>query len=131
MNESELTQCLDERGWLADAKGEGCYSLALDVPSSPTAIRDRWHSVYDVPPQTGLISRLMHADRVLYVGHSTHVYGRLCDHVNRRVRQAGAIRVFPVSDVHGIWPDHREFNLAASLAGDGTLVASDGDWYGP
>lgn len=103
MNETELTETLDRRGQLADARGPGCYALEVTLPDHGEQIARYWHRHHDRSPE-GLFSRLADADAVLYVGAASNVYERLCDHVNGDVRKAAFLEAFPPSGLHSLWP---------------------------
>lgn len=133
MNESELTQRLDERGLLADARQPGVYALELHVPDwSISHIKTKWLEHYDVSPSRDFAGRIANAAQLAYVGASGNVYKRLCDHTNAEVRRSALLCVFPPQDVIDIWPCDspfdREYQVATDLSRDnpGAVVWMDG-----
>lgn len=113
----------------ADAKAPGCYSIRCAQPATDLeALTRRWLRFSDHTPD--YLDRCAEAERILYVGKSTHsVFARLEDHACRDVRKAKALRVFPPMSLESIEldcdPDARETSLAYELArerGTGVLV---------
>lgn len=133
MNEHELTELLDRRGQLDDARGPGCYALAVDAPDSGDQVARHWHRHHDQAPSEGFYSRLAEAGDVLYVGAASHVYDRLCDHVAGDVRQAAFLEAFPPAELHNIYPAtdaeaayQSEWRTAKGLAHASRRVWTDG-----
>lgn len=126
MNEAALTERLDERGWLDAARGPGCYALELTVPAE---FFEAWTDEFAAAPP-GLFDRFESAARVLYVGASTDVYARLCDHVNAEVRRAAVLRVCGIADVADVTPSDdpfaREYGYALERSTSETVVYTDG-----
>jgi len=134
MNEAAMTERLDERGLLDDARNPGVYALALAVPSALDAVRRDWDAVADHRPPDDALARLASADRVAYVGASSNVYARLCDHAAGDVRTASICEAFPPDGVIDIWPDESpfmaEYNRALALSRTGWRVWCDGVIFG-
>lgn len=125
VNETELTQDLDDRGLLDAARSPGVYALQLDVPRK---LRERWREQYDVTPPN--LSRLQGAGTALYVGASSNVYRRICEHVNADKRRAAVLRVCPPDGVHDVEPTDepflREYGFALEHSDEKTAVWTDG-----
>lgn len=133
MRESDINQTLEDRGQLDDARGPGCYALAVDVPEAADDVARHWHRHQDHAPYEEFYARLADAGTVLYVGASSHVYERLCDHVAADVRRAAFLEAFPAESLHSLWPKDsadaafaNEFNVANSLARVDRRVWTDG-----
>jgi predicted GIY-YIG superfamily endonuclease len=133
MNETELTETLDRRGELADARGPGVYALEVAIPHHGEQIARYWHRYHDHAPSDEFYTRLADADSVLYVGAADPVYDRLCDHVAGDVRKAAFLEAFPPESLHSLWPKEsadaafaNEFNVANSLARVDRRVWTDG-----
>ena len=136
MNESDLTQSLDERDLLADARGPGVYALTCDVPTGdPDAILSQWDATHDHRPGDDRLRRLVGANPVLYVGASGQVYDRLCDHAAGDVRTTAFCAAFEPTGVVDVWPHDDPFaherRRAIQLARDGGWVVwCDGEVWG-
>ena len=134
MNEAAMTESLDERGLLADARNPGVYALELSVPPALDAVRRDWDREHDHRPPDDALARLASADRVAYVGASIDVYGRLCDHAAADVRTATICEAFPPERVIDVWPHCDPFaaerNRALRLAREGWGVWCDGEVLG-
>jgi predicted GIY-YIG superfamily endonuclease len=102
MQETDLTETLDKRGQLDAARGPGCYALEVETPDAADTVARQWHRTHDAAPD-GLYSRVANAGAVLYVGASSNVYNRLCDHCGDK-RKAAFLEVFPPTDLHSLWP---------------------------
>lgn len=130
MNETELTETLDSRGLLEDARDPGVYALELTVPNRVSDVREAWDNQHDIRPEDDGLQRLADADRVAYVGASKNVHSRLCEHVNQRRRRASFLETFPVRDLVDVWPHMDPFtaerNRALQLARDDWRVWTDG-----
>jgi hypothetical protein len=131
MNETDLTETLDRRGLLSDARNPGTYALICDAPDNIEPVARRWASISDTPMPDGYAARIADADTVAYVGASNRsIYGRLQDHTNGEVRQATFLTAFPPVDVLDVWPARSafddEYNRARSVAGEGVVAWSDG-----
>lgn len=125
-----MTETLDRRGLLEEARGSGTYALELDVPDSVERVRELWFGERDVAPGEGGLERLADGGRVAYVGASGDVYGRLCDHVAGDVRKAAVMEVFEPVGVVGVWgcsvPFEGEFGRALWVGRRGWVVWVDG-----
>lgn len=135
MDESDLTQTLDDRGLLAASRGPGCYAVAVAVPDDEAEVAFAWHDTHDAAPPEGTFDRLAAAERVAYVGASSDVYARLCEHVTGERRRATFLAAFDINGVVDVWPDdspfQHEFNRAVKLARrPGNVVWNDGRVYG-
>lgn len=134
MNETQLTEELDERGLLDDARGPGVYALEVATPPTLDAVRRQWDSAHDARPPEGTLDRLASAADVAYVGAATHVYQRLSDHVTRERRKSAFLTAFPPERVVTVWsyenPFDAEYNAAQRLARRGWKVWTDGELYG-
>jgi hypothetical protein len=134
MTEAALTERLDERGLLQRARGPGVYALRVAVPDDMATVRARWDDHLDARPGDDALTRLHAADRVAYVGASTHVYERLCDHVAGDARTTAFLSVFGFERVVDIWPAAHPFPVETSkairLAREGWTVWCDGDVWG-
>lgn len=123
--ETELTEALDERGLLDAARGAGVYAVEVSIPDDPAAA---WDAEHDARPAD--LDRLADAERVAYVGASTHVYSRLGEHVTGARRGTAFLAAFPPERVVAVWPTadpfDAEFNRAAALSREGWLVWTDG-----
>lgn len=132
MNRTDLTETLDNRGLLSDARNPGTYAVECDAPDNLEPVARRWAGISDRPLPDGYAARIAEADTVAYVGASDNsVYGRLQDHTNGEVRQATFLSAFPPIDVLDVWPADQsafsdEYNRARSVAGDGVVCWSDG-----
>jgi len=134
MDESTLTERLDERGLLADAHEPGCYALRVETPDTEIEVAKQWRQHHVNKPPDGVIERLADAERVAYVGASGDIYQRLCDHVGGEVRRATFLSIFPPREVVEIGPCEdpfdAEFNRAMRLVSDGWTVWTDGELLG-
>jgi len=134
MNETELTEDLDRRGLLSDARNPGVYAVVVDVPDTLDAVQRRWDAEHDARPDDDALDRLATAGDVAYVGASKDVYARLCEHVTGERRRASFLAAYPAVDVVDVWPHldpfTAEFNRAVRLSHDGFTVWSDGRLFG-
>lgn len=132
MNRTDLTETLDCRGLLSDARQPGTYALECDTPDHLEPVARRWAGISDQPLPDGYAARIAEADTVAYVGASnSSVYDRLRDHVAGDVRKATFLTAFPPVDVLDVWPSNGdamtdEYNRARSVASDDTVAWSDG-----
>jgi predicted GIY-YIG superfamily endonuclease len=133
MNETDLNQTLEDREQFDDARGPGCYALAVDTPNAADDVARQWHRYHDHPPQKAFYARLADADTVLYVGAASDVYARLCDHVAGDVRKAAFLEAFPAESLHSLWPKdsaevafREEEAVARALANVNRRVWTDG-----
>ena len=133
MNETELTETLDRRGELADARGPGVYALEVAIPHHGEQIARYWHRYHDHAPSDEFYTRLAEADSVLYVGAASDVYARLCDHVAGDVRKAAFLEAFPAESLHSLWPKdsaevafREEEAVARALSSASQRVWTDG-----
>jgi hypothetical protein len=128
-----MTEQLDRCDLLDVSHGSGCYALRVDVPSLPTAAKEQWDATHDARPGNDALTRMAQADRVAYVGASSDVYGRLCDHCGE-VRKAALLDAFPPTEVVNVWPVDEpfeaEFNRAYRLAQNDWVVWTDGRLLG-
>lgn len=135
MNETEMTQRLDESDLLEVAHGPGVYCLALNVPSMPTVAREQWDAHHDARPGEDAIERLASAQAPLYVGAASEIYDRLTDHA-AGVRVPAVCQAFPPTHVVDVWPheapfDGPEVNRALALAReDEYVVWCNGEVWG-
>ena len=134
MNEARLTESLDERGLLTAAQGPGVYALGVPVPSMPSVAREQWDAVHDARPPDDALARLAEAPRVAYVGASSQVYDRLCDHVAGDVRTTAFLAAFDPAAVINVWPHDAPFDAevtrALRLAREDWVVWCDGEVWG-
>jgi len=134
MNETSMTERLDERGLLADAHGPGCYAFQIETPDSADAAATRWHHTHEHAPPEGTFDRLADAPDVAYVGASGDVYGRLCDHAAGDVRQTAFLAAFEPTRVIDVWPTEgpfeHEFNRAMRLVQSDWVCWVDGRLLG-
>jgi len=130
MNETELTETLDTRDLLEDARDPGVYAIEVAVPDRLDGVREAWDNQHDSRPGDDGLQRLADADRVAYVGASKDMYSRLGEHVNQRKRRASFLETFPARDVVDVWPHMDPFtaerNRALQLARDEWRVWTDG-----
>jgi len=132
--ESDVTQALDDRGRLGDARGPGVYALRLRVPDDAERVHRDWLAEYDALPGDDALDRLAAAEQVAYVGASTNIYRRLCDHAAGR-RRPSLLAVFKPTSVERVWPrrdpfDGPEYNRALRLARDDWVVWCNGELLG-
>jgi hypothetical protein len=134
LTETTLTERLDERGLLDAARGPGMYALAVMVPDTRAVVTGNWDATHDVRPPDDALDRLAAADRVAYVGASSDVYHRLCEHVGGSTRQTAFLAAFDLEHVIDVWPHDdpftAEYNRALRLERDGWRVWCDGDVLG-
>lgn len=130
LTETELTESLDKRGLLAQARQAGTYALEVDTPDRVDTCATRWRAVHDHMPPEPTFEQLATAERVAYVGASSGVYSRLCDHIAGDVRKASFLSVFSPERVVGVWPEANPFELerrrARKVAEMGFTVWTDG-----
>ena len=133
MDETDLTQTLEDRRQLDAARGPGCYALVAGVPDSAQSVIDRWHDAHDAAPDEDVFARLAAAETALYVGAASNVYERLCDHAGD-VRKAAFLSAFPPTALHSLWPKDsaevafcEEKAVGRALSGAATRVWTDGD----
>lgn len=134
MNETTLTQRLDDRNLLDTARNPGVYALQCAVPDAVDAVGKQWDQHHTIRPSKDTLQRLAAADRVAYVGASKDVYQRLCDHVTHSRRKASFVSAFNPERVVDVWPHsdpfEAEFNRAMRLIHDDWTVWTDGVLYG-
>ena len=137
MDESTMTERLDERDLLGQTRGPGCYALEVRTPDAEDAAQVAWYSEFDHAPPEDALERIADASRVAYVGASGNIYSRLCDHVAGDVRKAAFLTVFRPTRVIDVWPEDTpddafdaEFNRAMRLVRDGFAVWQDGKLLG-
>lgn len=136
MNETDLNDELNRLDAWDQAHDAGVYALAVDVPDSLPATRERWLSVHDLPPGDEILPRLSRAATVAYVGASGDMYERLCDHVAGDVRQSALLEAFDPQSIIGVWPtedpvEADEYNTARRLGNRmGTIAWRDGEVHG-
>jgi len=100
------------------ADAPGVYALELSTPTGghETHAR-RWLEHYESTP--AYLGAIVDADRVVYVGRSSSVRGRLEDHLRGKVRQATLPKVYEVWGIVGVrWgtnTDHAERTYADDL----------------
>jgi len=88
---------IPEGGDISDLRQPGCYCLKL---SRPHDVGDRWDQHFDNrPPYWDAFTS---AERVLYVGASKDVLGRLEDHRDGEKRKAALLRVCSIDSLFGI-----------------------------
>ena len=134
LRESDVTQALDDRGLHDDARGPGVYALRLAVPGDVERVRDEWDGAYDARPGNDGLERIAHSSDVAYVGASTNVYERLCEHATGS-RQPSVLGVFDPTEIVDIWPhpdpfETAEWHRALRLARDGWVTWVDGEVLG-
>ena len=129
MTPTAITETLDTRGLLDDARGPGTYALRVETPDTVKSVARAFLEVGDACPPDGALERLTN-DRVAYVGASTDVYTRLMDHAEGKVRQATFLEAFNPVGVVGVWPESdpfdAEYNRAVELSRQGWTVWCDG-----
>lgn len=132
-SKAELTERLDERDLLDDARGSGVYALEASVPDTEADVRSAWQLEHDRRPADDTLQRLADAEKVAYVGASKGVYSRLSDHITKTRRQTAFLSVFPPARIIDIWPHpdpfDAEYNRALRLARD-YRVWCDGELLG-
>jgi len=132
MRETELTEALDERGLLDDARGPGCYAIECAVPDLYADVEEAWSNGHDAHPPDNTLERLAAARRVAYVGASTNVYERLCEHI-ASVREASFVGTYPPTRVIEVWPDETPFesehNRTIELVRDDWTCWKDGELW--
>jgi len=84
-------------GDISDLRNPGCYALEL---SRPHDVGERWDQHFDNRPDYW--DEFVNADRVLYVGASKDVLGRLEDHRDGEKRKAALLRVCSIASLFGI-----------------------------
>jgi len=133
VNQTAMTEALDEAGVLDVARGPGCYALSVAVPDKADLVARHWHRVHDAGPPEGVYAQLAQAQDVYYVGASGDVYGRLCDHCGD-TRKAAFLDAFPPDAVAEVWPHddataafEAEYNHAVALRDGRTRVWTDGE----
>jgi len=133
MTPTELQEALDHGGHLADAHGPGVYALEVSVPNAVDAVQRARLNVADHPFPDAMADQLAAASRVIYVGESGDVYGRLMDHARGEVRRASLLRAFEVAGVVGVWPGERsgvaERDRARSLSDADTVAYANGELF--
>ncbi len=88
---------IPEGGDISDLKNPGCYAIELTRPSDVAA---RWDQHFDNRPPYW--HEFVNAGRVLYVGASKDVLGRLEDHRDGEKRKAALLRVCSIKSLFGI-----------------------------
>lgn len=136
MKETDLNERLDEMDIMEVAHDPGVYVLEVDVPSDIDEIRERWDEHLDVRPEDETLERIAGSEFVYYVGSTSDVYRRLCDHVDGESRQSSFLSIFPPIELRRVWMTNErstteEYNRAVWLAQMKDVVAwSDGVLYG-
>jgi hypothetical protein len=133
MRETDLTEQLDERDLLDDARGPGVYAIECAVPDQYADVEEAWSNGHDAHPPDNTLERLAAARRVAYVGASTHVYDRLCEHIGH-TREASFVSTYPPRRVVTVWPHEDPFeaehNRTIDLVRDDWTVWKDGGLFG-
>ena len=125
---------VDDLGVLYESHGPGIYALEVTVPTNVEAVQRRWLDAIGAPLPDEYAEQLASCDTALYVGRSVDVYVRLMDHARADIRRASFIRVFGMTDIHGVYPedentDVAERNRARSLSDADTVVWTDGELF--
>lgn len=78
--------------------GPAVYSLALNPPDDlPTA----WDNTFNQRPP--YFEELQTAERVVYVGATNNLLGRLEDHKNGDVRVTVLTDIYTINNLHNVW----------------------------
>ena len=134
MNPIDAHGRLDALGLLNDAHAEGTYALRASVPNDVESVQRTWLDAIGAPLPDEYAKQLAAAETCLYVGRSVDVYVRLMDHARADIRRASFIRVFGMTDIHGVYPEDEntgvaERNRARSLSDADTVVWTDGELF--
>lgn len=131
LTETQLTETLDRRGLLDDARQPGVYLVELATPSRDAdAVTRRWLAHYATMPPN-LAGRLAACDALYYAGsHRANVYTRLCEHCTG-TRQPSIMAAWPPERVVDVRPCEspraREWAYALEHADEDTKVWTDGE----